>query len=126
MSNHADFVLRADPENARAIGDRVLSDAGFTVAWQDHATGHAQRGSLALTLLLGAFVGKKRQLMKVDLAIFTGNEPGTMVVRLTRASSGWMAGIIGARRARAIFTGLVQDLAARFGQAGALVGVHEA
>jgi len=125
VSSYADFVIQGDPESVRAIGDQVVRGAGFTVAWADQATGHAQRGSLGLTILLGAFVGKKRQSVKVDLTVFNGPQPGTTVVRLTRTSSGWAAGAIGASRNKKIFTELVQDLATPFGQAGTLLGVNE-
>jgi hypothetical protein len=125
LSNYADFVIQADPESARSIGDQVVRGAGFTITWEDHAKGHAKRGSLPLTILLGAFVGKKRQSMKVDLTIFAGPQPETTVVRLTKGSSGWAAGAIGASRSKKIFAELVQDLAAPFGQAGTLLGVNQ-
>ena len=125
MSKYADFVIQSEPAGARSIAEQVVQGAGFTVTWDDPATGHAQRGSLPLTVLLGAFVGKKRQSVKIDLSIFTGPQPGTTVVRLTRASLGWTAGAIGARRTEKIFNELVQDLAAPFGQAGTLLGVNQ-
>ena len=125
MSSYADFVIQADPESARSIGDQAIRGAGFTITWADHATGRAQRGSLLMTVLLGAFVGKKRQSVKVDLTIFAGPQPGTTVVRLTGASSGWAAGAIGASRNKKIFAELVQDLATPFGQAGTLLGVNQ-
>jgi hypothetical protein len=125
LSSYADFVIKGDPDTVRAIGDQVVRGAGFTVTWVDQATGHAQRGSLPLTILLGAFVGKKRQAVKVDLKIFTGPQPDTTVVRLTRASSGWAGGAIGASRNNKMFAELIQDLAAPFGQAGTLLGVNQ-
>ena len=124
MSSYADFTVQGDPEVGRSIGDQVLRGAGFTVSWDDPATGHAQRGSLPLTILLGAFVGKKRQSVKVDLSIFAGPQPGTAVIRLTRVSSGWGGGFIGASRKNKIFDELVQDLGTQFGQAGTLLGVN--
>jgi hypothetical protein len=125
LSSYADFVIKGDPEGVRSIGDQVISGAGFTIAWENPATGHAQRGSLPLTILLGAFAGKKRQLVKVDLAIFTGPQPGTAVVRLTRVSSGWVGGAIGATRNNKIFEDLIRDLGTRFGQAGSLLGINK-
>ena len=125
MSSYADFVIQGDPEAVRAIGDQVVSGAGFTIAWTDPATGHAQRGSLPLTILLGAFVGKTRQLVKVDLNVFAGPQPGTAVVRLTRVSSGWAGGAIGASRNKKIFDELIRDLGTQFGQAGTLLGVNQ-
>lgn len=125
MSSYADFVIQGDPDSVRSIGDQVVQGAGFTTVWDDPATGHAKRGSLPLTILLGAFVGKKRQAVKVNLAIFAGPQPGTTVVRLTSASSGWTAGVIGASRNKKIFAELIQDLAAPFGQAGTLLGVNQ-
>ena len=123
MSSYADFVIRGDAEGVRAIGDQVVRGAGFTIAWDERGTGHAQRGSAALTFLLGAFVGKK-QIVKIDLTVFIGPEPGTAVVRLTRVSSGWAAGFIGARRTEKVFNQLVQDLGTPFGAAGTLLGVN--
>ena len=125
MSSYADFVIQGDPESVRSIGDQVIRGAGFTITWVDHATGNAQRGSLPLTILLGAFVGKKRQLVKVGLAVFAGPQPGTAVVRLTRVSSGWVGGAIGASRNNKIFGELVGDLGTQFGQAGTLLGVNQ-
>ena len=124
MSKYADFVIQADPESSRSIAEQVVQGAGFAITWDDPATGHAQRGSLPLTILLGAFVGKKRQSVKIDVSIFTGPQPGTTVVRLTRASAGWTAGAIGASRTEKIFNELVQELGAPFGQAGTLLGVN--
>lgn len=125
MSSYADFLIAGDPESVRAIGDQVVRSAGFTTVWADHATGDAKRGSLPLTLLLGAFIGKNRQSVKIGLAIFAGPQPGTTVLRLTRASSGWAAGIIGASRNKKMFAELIQDLTAPFGQAGRLLGVTQ-
>ena len=125
MSSYADFVIQGTPDNARSISDQVIRGAGFTVAWDDPATGHAQRGSLPLTILLGAFVGKKKQSVKADVAIFAGPRPDTAVVRLTRVSSGWVGGAIGAARNKKIFDELLQELAAPFGQAGTLLGVNK-
>jgi hypothetical protein len=124
LSSYADFVIKGDPDGVRAIGDQVIRGAGFTITWADQATGHAQRGSLTLTLLLGAFVGKKKQSVKVDLTIFAGPQPGTAVVRLTRVSSGWAGGIVGASRNGKMFDDLVQDLGTQFGRAGTLLGVN--
>jgi expansin (peptidoglycan-binding protein) len=124
LSAYADFLVQGDPESVRATGDQVVRGAGFTTVWDDHARGHARRGSVPLTLVLGAFVGKKRQAIKVDLTIFAGPQPGTTVVRLTSASSGWAAGAIGASRNKKIFGELIQELATPFGQAGTLLGVN--
>jgi hypothetical protein len=125
LSNHADFLILGEPESVRSIGDQIVRDAGFTTVWDDHATGHAERGSLPLTLLFGVFAGKKRQSMKVGLTIFAGPQPGMTVVRLTRASSGWAAGAVGACRNKKMFVELIQDLAMPFGQAGTLLGVSQ-
>lgn len=125
MSSYADFVIQGDPESVRAIGDQVVTGAGFTTVWEDPAKGRAQRGSLPLTILFGAFVGKKRQSVKVNLTIFAGPQAGTTVIRLTSASSGWAAGVIGASRNKKIFAELIQDLATPFGQAGTLLGVNQ-
>lgn len=123
MSSYADYFIRGDAEQVRSIGDQVLQGAGFTITWDERGTGHAHRGSLALTLLLGAFVGKN-QTVKLDLTVFTGPEPGVTVIRLTSVSSGWIAGYFGARRNAKVFDQLVQDLATPFGQAGALLGLN--
>jgi hypothetical protein len=123
LSRYADFLVRGEPDRVRALGDQVVRDAGFTIVWDDSGTGLAKRGSVPLTLLLGVLAGKNRQAMKVHLAILTGPEPGTTVVRLTRASSGWAAGVIGASRNKKMFVGLIEDLATPFGQAGTLLGV---
>ena len=125
MSSHADFLIQGEPERVRSIGDQVVRDAGFTTVWDDDATGHAKRGSLPLTILLGVFAGKKRQSVKVGLTIFAGPQPGTTVVRLTRASSGWAAGVIGASRNKKMFVELIEDLATRFRQAGTLLGFSQ-
>jgi hypothetical protein len=124
LSNYADFVIQGDPESVRSIGDQVTRGAGFTISWADQATGQGQRGSLPLTLLLGAFVGKKKQSVKVALTVFAGPQPGTAVFRLTRVSSGWAGGVVGASRTNKIFDELVQELGTRFGQAGQLLGVN--
>lgn len=124
MSSHADFLIQGEPESVRSLGEQVIRGAGFTTVWNDNATGYAKRGSLPLTILLGVFVGK-RQAMKVGITIFAGPQPGTTVLRLTRASSGWAAGAIGASRNKKMFVELIQDLAAPFGQTGALLGVSQ-
>jgi hypothetical protein len=125
LSSYADFLIQGEPENVRAIGDEVVRGVGFTTVWDDYATGHAKRGSLALTILLGVFVGKRRQSMKVDLTIFAGPRPGMTVLRLTSASSGWAGGVIGASRNKKMFAELIQVLVTPFGQAGILLGVDQ-
>ncbi|MBS2547725.1 hypothetical protein KGQ19_12690 [Catenulispora sp. NL8] len=124
MSSYADFLIQGEAENVRSMADQVLRTAGFTTVWNDYTTGHAKRGSLPLTILLGAFAGK-RQSVKVGLTIFAGPQPGTTVVRLTSASSGWAAGVIGASRNKKMFVELIQNLATPFGQAGTLLGVDQ-
>ena len=124
MSSYADYIVQGDPESVRSIGDQLVRGAGFAITWTDQATGQAQRGSLPLTLVLGAFAGRKQQSVKLTLTVFAGPQPGTAVLRLTRASSGWAGGAIGASRNGKIFDELVQDLGTRFGQAGQLLGVN--
>lgn len=125
MSSYADFLIQGEPEDVRSLADQVVRGAGFTTVWDDYATGHAKRGSLPLTIVLGVFAGKNRQAMKVGLTISAGPQPGTSVLRLTRASSGWAAGVVGASRNKKMFAELVEDLATPFGQAGTLLGVSQ-
>jgi len=125
LSSYADFLIQAEPTTAGAIADQVVRGAGFTIVWADHMNGQAKRGSLPLTILFGVFVGRNRQFAKIGLTIFVGPQPGTTVLRLTRGSSGWSAGAIGASRNKKMFDELIHALATPFGQQGTLLGVNQ-
>ncbi|GAA4839735.1 hypothetical protein GCM10023221_16750 [Luteimicrobium xylanilyticum] len=98
-----DIVTTAHPAQARDLTYGVFASDGCEITPLDEFSAQVERGSVALTAMFGAFVGKSRQHLKYTVRVFAAPEGGS-VVRLERANSGAMAGAIGVARARTVFT----------------------
>ena len=98
----SDIPTTANPAAARDLARQFIASHGFTVASTGEYSSTVERGSKAGTIWLGAFVGKKNQHVRYDLAVFQG-EGGGAVVRLVSTTSGAAAGVIGMSRANDLF-----------------------
>jgi hypothetical protein len=90
---YLDFALLGDAAAAQQTATAALTHHKFKLTWADPYTATAERGSKVANALLGALA----QYFKVGVRIAPG-QPGYIVLRLERQSSGWMGGVIGAAR----------------------------
>jgi hypothetical protein len=93
----------AHPTHARDVTFGLFAADGCEVRPTTDYSAEVERGSVALTLFFGAFMGKK-QYLRYTVDVFTAPGGQGSVVRLTRKGSGAMAGAIGMARARRTFT----------------------
>ena len=116
MPTAYDFHLHTSVENARAAVSRSLSDQGFQVAGTPNGSLLAKRGSLGLTLFVGALAGDK---MHVTFDVQFLSDGDGAVARLNRsvAAGAIKGGALGASRAADTF----QNTAHRLG-----VDLHQA
>jgi hypothetical protein len=117
---NVDFLLDGDPARARATVQQALEARKFRLTWDSEWAATAERGNKVANAIAGAAA----QYFKVGVNVMSADS-GHAIVRITRSSTGWMGGAIGASRTTKNFTGLRDELAATFEAAGVLVRVDE-
>ena len=116
------LTVVGEPARAKATAEQALVDRRFKVSWSDDWNAVAERGNKVTNAVAGAMA----QYMKVTVSLHRGAEPGQTVIRLEKASSGAMGGVIGVSRTTKNLTTLQSQLAETFQAAGVLVGVTQA
>ncbi len=115
------LTVVGDSARAKATAEQALVDRQFRVNWTDDWSAIAERGNKVANALAGAMA----QYMKVMVSLHTGGEPGHIVIRLQKGSSGAMGGAIGVSRTTKNLSALRDQLAETFQAAGVLVGVTQ-
>lgn len=93
----------------RTVGE-TLASQGYTLTPDESGWGgRAEVGSKAARALAGGFARR----MILDYAVTQGAEPGTTLLRISPASTGWSGGALGASKAQKEMASVVN-------------GVHEA
>ena len=110
------FSVSRDPAPARDIVYGVLEEQGFTVRHKDEWSADAERGSLGMTVILGAFAGKKGRHIKLHISCQPGVEE--TVIALTRGTIGIAGGLISVIQADRIYTGIYNAIRTAFQTAG--------
>lgn len=121
MPESHDFFVTADPETARARARDALVREGYTVDDADQGGLRATRGSLGLTLLVGAMANDRTFHTRLDVQVMV-TQDGRTVVRLLRGSGRSMVkgGAIGMARGNRAFEEAANAIHAAFTQAGVL------
>jgi hypothetical protein len=117
-----DLFLSGDPAAGKQLIATILGENGFAVTVTPEGNYIAKRGSLALTLLIGAMAGKRFQItFTVD---FFADAEGKLVARLNRnlTGSALKGGAIGANMANTRFGETYGVLSASLLAAGVLTG----
>ncbi len=115
-----EFTLVGDPARAKATVAEALTTRKFRITWSDDWTATAERGNKVANVLLGAFA----QYFKVGVAVRSAPTDGQSIVRIERASRGFMGGAIGVARTNKNMRALHDELVATFQAAGVLVATN--
>jgi hypothetical protein len=109
MATAFDYHLNADPDRGRALAGDALRQQGFEVTTTANGSLLATRGSMPLTLLVGALAGS-RMHVSFDVQVYS-TETGS-VVRLNRnlASGALKGGALGASRVADLFQKTAHEL----------------
>lgn len=123
MATSFDYFLSGDHEAARAAVARVLTEQGFRVEPNPAGGFSAKRGSMAATIWLGAWGGKKYFHVHFLVQFFVDAQ-GQLVARLNRdmASGALKGGAVGANMTRNAFNETAQALTGALQAAGVYAG----
>lgn len=113
-----EFVVTGDANRAKATVIEALESRKFTLTWASDWDAVAQRGNKVAYALVGAFA----QYLNFVVRIRTG-VVGEGIIRLEKATKGYMGGALGAHRTTKNFDSLAADLERTFQAAGVLTQV---
>lgn len=114
-----EFLLRATPEQARAVVEEVVACWDLRMEWKGPEDGVAGRGSEVGNFFGGAFA--QRFAYPVTLR----PHPDGLLLRIDEGDRGWMGGPLGAVRVRDRHQRVVGRLATAFEEQGFLVRRHD-
>jgi hypothetical protein len=114
---YTDIFVASPPDNIQNMLQHVFYMNKFTVQWQSHAIGKAQKGSKGANIALGAL----SQYYEIDFQILSLPDQ-SFAIRLIKANSGWWGGAIGAARVSSQYDGVVNMLANYFNAQGCYRG----
>jgi hypothetical protein len=114
------YYVRGDYDYVRSVVDQVLTDNGFKLNYSDSYNLQAERGSVGMTLMIGAFSGKN-QHMKLS-ANYAVDQQGTQVLTFRQANTGAAGGIIGHSRISEAFFALANQIGAIYSAQDNLLG----
>ena len=121
MPESHDFFVAADPDSTRLRVRDALVREGYTV--EDTAQGvlRATRGSLGVTLLIGALAGERTFHTRLDVQLMVAPD-GSTVARLLRGSGRAVlkGGAIGVARGNRAFEQAANAIHAELARAGVL------
>jgi len=113
------FIVSGDPSTARNTAYTELQNQGFTITPLDDWTADAERGSAGASIAFGAFAGKKGRHVK--LRVSCQSDPAGLAITLIQGTSGISGGLIGAKQASDIYSGIYNAVGWAFQSAGVLV-----
>jgi hypothetical protein len=119
------FVVSGDHTLARDTVFAVLQNQGFKVTATDEWSAEAERGSAAVSLVLGAFAGKKGRHIKLSIR-FGSDQIGNLTVVLNELTSGASGGLIGAKQATTIYGDIYSEIRQAYQNAGVLLAENPA
>ncbi|PZF53841.1 hypothetical protein DEJ23_14185 [Curtobacterium sp. MCSS17_008] len=121
MPESHDFFVAADPESTRARVRDALVREGYSVEDGDQGALLATRGSLGLTLLIGALANDRTFHTRLDVQVMVTPD-GRTVARLLRGSgkSALKGGAIGIARGNRAFEQAANAIHAELAGAGVL------
>ncbi len=121
MPESHDFFVAADPVAAGAHTREALLREGYTVDDADRGGLRATRGSLGLTLLIGAMANARTFHTRLDVQVMVAPD-GQTVVRLLRGSGRAMVkgGALGMARGNQAFEEAANAIHGVLAQAGVL------
>ena len=114
------FHVSGDPVRALQTVYASLQAQGFSVAATSDWSGHAERGSQAASVALGALAGSKGRHVILDVAC-AQDPQGTVGITLTQGTSGWSGGLIGKGQADGAYRDVYQAVGSAYQSAGVLV-----
>ncbi|MDR2197715.1 MAG: hypothetical protein LBO07_07140 [Coriobacteriales bacterium] len=114
------FTVSGDAAAARDTVYQVLQGQGFTVAPKDEWSAFAERGGQGVSVVLGAFAGKKGRHVKLDISC-AGNGQGNTSIQLVQGTSGISGGLIGKSQADSIYNEMYGLIAQAFQSSGILL-----
>ena len=115
--DYTDIFVNCSIENAQQMVQTVFQQNTFEINWMSQFNGKAQRGSKGMNVAFGALA----QYYEIDFQIMTLPD-GTVAVRLIKATSGWMGGVIGAHKVKKQYEGVVNMLSGYFQSQGVYRG----
>jgi len=121
MPESHDFFVAADPDSVRARVRGALLQEGYTVEDGDQGALRATRGTLGVTLLIGALADDRTFHTRLDVQIMVTPD-GRTVARLVRGAgrSVLKGGAIGIARGNRSFEQAANAIHATLAQTGAL------
>jgi hypothetical protein len=126
MASSYDFFITDGIDQAREQVAAAIAAQGFLLEATPSGGLIATRGSMARSLLLGAFAGKNMHL-RFDVQFFADDQ-GRIVARLSRdlASGALKGGVIGAARTADAFADFANQTGAALHAAGVLAETRQA
>lgn len=120
MATSHDFIISGDPEAGKKLIHDTLVNQGFTVEQTPKGGVLAKRGSMGMTLLLGALAGNNFQMTFI-VEYFAGQN-GELVARLNRnmGSGALKGGALGAAKMNTGFEETANALNSALSSAGIL------
>ena len=115
MTFEWDIPVSAEPSAIVAAIGAVFERHNFKLTWEDRTTATAESGSKFLNFFAGSFA----QYYKIGLRVMNPDQ-GECTVRLEEVSRGWMGGLMGTAKTRAMLTELRSELELAFSDAGIL------
>jgi hypothetical protein len=96
------FTVSGNAATARDTVYQVLQGQGFTVTPKDEWSAFAERGGQGVSVVLGAFAGKKGRHVKLDISCASDGQ-GNAFIQLVQGTSGISGGLIGKSQADSIY-----------------------
>lgn len=125
MASTHDFFLSGDHEQSKQKVAEALTSLGFTLTSTPTGGFTAKRGSLGVTLLIGAWAGKNFHV--TFIIEFFVDDKGQLVARLNRdvALGALKGGAIGAAKTNNAFIDTVNSVGTALNSAGVLAASVE-
>jgi hypothetical protein len=114
---YTDIFVASPPENIQNMLQHVFYQNQFTIQWQSHAVGKAQRGSKGANIALGAL----SQYYEIDFQIMSLPDK-SFAVRLFKSNTGLWGGLWGAMKVSKQYDEVVNMLTHYFSAQGCYRG----
>ena len=118
---YTDLMVAGSVDYAQQMLSHVFVQNGFQIQWQGPLAGKATKGSKGMHFAMGAFA----QYYELDFEIVDLRN-NTVAVRVIRATTGMMGGIIGVAKVRKQFEEVINMLTVYFQQQGTFQGRRDA
>ncbi len=114
---YTDLMVAGSVEYVQQMLNHVFVQNGFEIQWHGPLAGKAVKGSKGANFAVGAFA----QYYELDFEIVDMRD-NTVAVRVIKATTGMMGGVIGVMKVKKQYEGVINMLTTYFQQQGTFQG----